>query len=100
MAENPIAKEILDTCPHAINLMGKTSLFDLAALARGARVVVGNDTGPLHLIAATGAVSIVLFSRKSDSKRHAPQGAAVTVLQEDSLGDMEIERVIAALPKL
>ena len=32
------------------NLIGKTSYLDLAEIARKSKWVVGNDTGPMHLI--------------------------------------------------
>ncbi len=38
----------------AVSLGGRTSVRQLAALAAGATVVVGNDSGPLHVSAAVG----------------------------------------------
>lgn len=58
LAEAPIAHAI----PAAINLAGQTSFGDLADLGRAARFAVGNDTGPMHLLAAAGCRSVVLFS--------------------------------------
>ena len=62
--EKPLAAEI----PAAIDLIGQTSFGDLADLARVARFAVGNDTGPMHLIAAAGCPSITLFSNESESR--------------------------------
>ncbi len=53
--ESEIAKEIIDKCPSAISLAGKTSLPDLAGLLSGCRALVANDSGTMHLTA--------LFSR-------------------------------------
>lgn len=44
---------------HAL-LAPKTSLKELAALLRAARLYVGSDTGPLHLAVAVGTTSVVL----------------------------------------
>jgi len=43
-----------------INMAGKTSLRELAAIISRARVFVGNDSGPAHLAAAVGAPLVVI----------------------------------------
>ncbi len=75
--EAAIAREI----PAALNLTGQTSFGDLADLARSARFGVGNDTGPMHLLAATGCPAVVLFSHASDPNLCAPRGPDVRVLR-------------------
>lgn len=88
---------VLDTithfCPEALDLGGKTSLFDIVALARQAAGAIGNDTGPMHMIAPTGLPSIVLFSSDSNPSRHAPKGHDVVTIQKDSLEDLSPARV-------
>lgn len=79
--------------PEALNLCGQTSLQDLPALARNAAGAIGNDTGPMHLIAPTGCKSIVLFSKHSTPKRHAPLGQHVITLQKNSLSDLSADEV-------
>lgn len=73
----------------ARDLTGQTSFGDLAELGRAAAFAIGNDTGPMHLLAAAGCPSLVLFSRDSDPARCAPRspsGApAVRVLRRDDL---------------
>lgn len=80
----------------ARDLAGKTSFEDIVVLARGAALAVGNDTGPMHLIAAAGCKSVVLFSKASDPALCAPRGRNVTVLREPDLGTLTVERVAAA----
>lgn len=82
--------------PKAINLCGKTSLAMLASLARGAVVAVGNDTGLMHLVAASGCPSVVLFSHASDPERCAPVGRRVKVLRARDLRNLPVARVITA----
>jgi ADP-heptose:LPS heptosyltransferase len=84
--------------PGAIDLTGRTGFGDLTDLARAARLAVGNDTGPMHLIAAAGCPSAVLFSADSDPALCAPRGPAVTVLRRPDLTDLLLDPVLAALP--
>ena len=72
----------------------------LADLARMARFAVGNDTGPMHLIAAAGCPSITLFSQDSDPSRCAPRGRWTRVLQRPSLADLPVEAVLDSLSEL
>jgi ADP-heptose:LPS heptosyltransferase len=63
-------------------------------------VAVGNDTGPMHLIAAAGGPSVVLFSHESDPERISPRGPWVAIRRQPSLQDLPVEEVIQALPAL
>ncbi len=104
-AEREVADAVCDLCPDARNLCTMTSFIDIIALAREAAGAVGNDTGPMHLIAATGCPSVVLFSDQSDPALCAPRGpggaASVTVLRRQSLADLALGEVDAALiPKV
>ena len=82
----------------AIDLTGKTGFGDLAELGRTAALAVGNDTGPIHLVAVAGCPSLVLFSGDSDPVRCAPRGRSVSVLRRDDLADLTLPEVLAALP--
>ena len=100
-AEAAELAEIARLSPTARNLCGDTSLEDLAALARGARFALGNDTGPMHLIAAAGARCLVLFSGASNPLKVAPRGPAdVRTLQRDDLAALSFAEVAAELPWL
>ncbi len=95
-AEAKDLARICKICPSSRNLCGDTELEDIALLARDAVVAIGNDTGPMHLIATSGAPSVALFSAESDPEKVAPRGHAVTYLHADDLADLSPERVIAA----
>jgi ADP-heptose:LPS heptosyltransferase len=92
--------QIRGACPAARDLHGRTGFADLAALGRRALVAVGNDTGPMHLIAAAGGPSVVLFSHESDPQRISPRGPWVAFRRKPSLQDLPVEEVIGALPPL
>ena len=53
------------------NLAGKTSLRELAAIFSGARLFVGNDSGPAHLAASVG-VPLVVLSGADDPSETSP----------------------------
>ena len=98
-AEKAVLGEIAAAVPDTLDLCEKTSVAEIAALAHGARLGVGNDTGPMHLIAACGCPAVVLFSAASDPARTAPVGENVTVLRRPSLSDLPVDEVCAALPR-
>ncbi len=99
-AEAESLQAIARACPAARDLCGATDLAQLASLARGATLAVGNDTGPMHLIAAAGAPSLVLFSEASDPRKVAPRGPRVAVLQRPNLTDLRTGEVLAAAEAL
>lgn len=92
-AEKEVTEKIAADAQHAIQLTGKTSLFDIAALAHNAYAAVGNDTGPMHMISATGCKTLTLFSSHSNPLRHAPKGLNAHVLQESNLKILDVEKV-------
>ena len=83
-------------CPGAVNLSGRTGLLDLVRLARAASVAVGNDTGPMHLIATAGCPSLVLFSASSDPALCGQRGARVKILRQDRLDEIKVADVVSA----
>jgi ADP-heptose:LPS heptosyltransferase len=95
--DSPLAAAIRAVYPAAVDMTGRTNLRQLAAVATGASLAVGNDTGPLHLAAATGIPCIALFSADSDPALTRPRGQ-VTVLSAPSLADLPVQRVAEALP--
>ena len=97
MEEAEALDAIAAACPEAVSLAGQTNLFDIAALAREAEAALGNDTGPMHLIAIAGCPAIALFSGASDPTLCAPRGRRVTILRRESLATLAPEEVMAAL---
>ncbi len=67
----------------AVDLGGKLTLPQLAALLRRCALYVGSSTGPTHLAAAVGAPVVALFSplRSNAPERWRPLGERVRVLQ-------------------
>jgi ADP-heptose:LPS heptosyltransferase len=82
--------------PAARDLTGETTIPELAELARGARLAVGNDTGPMHVCSVAGCRSVVLFSGESDPARTAPRGPAVRILRREPLTTLSVDEVWGA----
>ncbi len=95
--EQDVTAAICAACPQTIDLTGRTSLLEIAGLAQHALGAVGNDTGPMHLIAATGCPSLVLYSSASDPALCGQRGAAVQILRREDLAMLSVEEVEAQL---
>jgi len=68
---------------QAVNLSGRTTLGQLAAVLRRADLFIGNDSGPMHLAAACGAKVIGLFGPTS-LQRFGPYGDNCVALRMES----------------
>jgi ADP-heptose:LPS heptosyltransferase len=95
MQESALAR-IIQRKVQARDLTGRTDFAQIAALAARATVAIGNDTGPMHLIAAAGAPTLVLFSAASDPALCGPRGH-VAVLQADKLDELAVSQVVQAV---
>jgi ADP-heptose:LPS heptosyltransferase len=96
-AERETLADVAGGCAAALDLCGQTSFEEIIELARSAAVAVGNDTGPMHLIAAAGCPCVVLYSSASDPMRAAPRGPSVAIVQHPVLADLPAETVIAEI---
>ena len=99
--------------PRAVNLCDDSPVLDVMALARGAAAAIGNDTGPMHLVAFMGCPSVSLFSGASAAAMNRPRGPfegpgaippppglgtdTVTVLSRHDLSQLSVGPVLAAL---
>jgi lipopolysaccharide heptosyltransferase II len=113
-ADRPLAERARATAGEGVrDLVGHTSLRQLLALLRRARLFVGCDTGPMHLAAAARAPVVALFG-PADPARTGPHGQGHVVLRElppcapcnqktchqprhACMLDLTVERVLAAV---
>ena len=93
-----------EVMPHGtnrvVNLVGQLSLTHTAALLARSRVLVSNDSGPVHLAAAVQTPTIVLFGSTHPSTgpaRWGPWGQGHTVIDRASMDAITVEDVLAAL---
>lgn len=78
-SDTSLAMQIIHQSPKAINLVGKTTLKELAYIIKNASLFVGGDTGPMHLAVAVQTPVIALFG-PTDPERNGPYGLGNTVL--------------------
>jgi ADP-heptose:LPS heptosyltransferase len=80
--ERPQAAPLLAAIPdeRLIDLVGRLDLLAAAAVLRRAALFVGNDTGLMHIAAASGAPTLGLFG-PTQSARYAPWGTRTAVAQ-------------------
>ena len=90
-------KIIISTCPDALSLAGKTTIFDIPSLGRKACLCVGNDTGPMHLVALTKCPTTAIFSTTSFPEKAAPRGSHVKLLVRKDLQSLSVGEVISTL---
>ncbi|HTQ40147.1 MAG TPA: glycosyltransferase family 9 protein [Pirellulales bacterium] len=73
------AREIVAHSDGHARLARKTSLPELAAICRAARIFIGSDTGPLHMAVAVGTPSVGIYgaTRPEDCGPYGPQNIAL-----------------------
>jgi ADP-heptose:LPS heptosyltransferase len=98
-AEADALRTIREACPEALDLGGRTNFGQIAELARRAQFAVGNDTGPMHLVAAAPCPVLTLFSGASTPLRSAPGWPDEPWLQREPLSALGVDEVAAALPR-
>lgn len=86
-ADAPRAETVRNLMRHkAVDLSGKLSLGMLGWLFKWARLVVSNDSGPVHIGVACGAPVLSIFGRNEpglSSKRWGPLGGKSRYVQKD-----------------
>lgn len=82
--ERAQAEPLLAAAPAAriIDLIGKTDLLTAAAVLRRCALFVGNDTGLMHIAAASGVPTLGLFG-PSPVEQYAPWGPCTAVARTE-----------------
>ncbi|HLI22413.1 MAG TPA: glycosyltransferase family 9 protein, partial [Stellaceae bacterium] len=78
--ERPQALPLIEALgPRALDLVGKIHLLTVAAVIKRAALFIGNDTGLMHLAAATGTPTLGFFG-PSPIDQYAPWGPHTAVV--------------------
>jgi ADP-heptose:LPS heptosyltransferase len=91
------AAAIMPQRPGAIDAVGRLTLRQTAALLQHARLLVSNDSGPVHLASAVGTPVIALFGAvegPSGPARWGPWGGGHAVVARERLDDISVDDVL------
>ena len=99
--EDGLARAIAEGMPGAPLVPPATSILEMVVLLRRAALVVGGDTGPIHVAAVLGVPTVGLYG-PTDARRNGPYGSRVATVQSPT-GEMDgirVEAVLAAAERL
>jgi ADP-heptose:LPS heptosyltransferase len=86
-----------------LDLCGKTTIEELAGILLKSRVVIGADTGPMHLASVLQTPSIFIFGAASDINETSPYIGRFSLLKNednyDIISDIKPENVFVELEK-
>ncbi len=94
-AERGMAAPLLAALPRAIDLVGVLSLPEVAAVLQLADLFIGNDSGLMHLSAASGAPTIGLFG-PTDASVYGPAGRCAMAVVQPSMDAISVRQVTEA----
>ncbi len=80
-----------------INLTGKTSLVQLAAVLKKCRLLITGDSGPMHLACAVGTPVVAIFRNDipgKSPKRWGPWGSGNIIIQKSNLYEITVDAVL------
>lgn len=80
-ADKGIAERVVESSRgKAVSLAGSTTLTELIEIMRGARLVISNDSGPMHIAAAVGVPVVAIFGPTSP-ERTGPYGGSHMIIR-------------------
>lgn len=95
LGEQRVVKKYFGDIKSKIDLTGKTSLHELAALMSYCKLFLSGDTGPMHVASCTAVPMIALFgSTKPEVTGPYPMRENIICLQADSMQDIKVEQVL------
>ena len=99
--EQGLAQPVLDALPEAINLCGTLSLSEAAACLARAAIFIGNDSGLMHLAAATGTPTLGLFG-PTPADEYGPAGRATAIARstDATMAGLPVAAALAAAERL
>lgn len=71
--------------PTVVDLCGRLDIGLVAAVAKRAVAVIGNDSAPVHVAAAVGTTVVAVFGPTVPAMGYVPRGAAVRIVEQPQL---------------
>jgi len=88
--------DLFEGCDNLLNLTGKTTLRQLAAVLNKCRLLISGDSGPVHLAGCVGIPVLAIFRNDLPGKRAlrwGPVSNRSAVIEKESLKDITVEQV-------
>ena len=92
-----VCEAVTDFCPTAVDLTGRATVNELVFLAWAATAATGPDNGVMHLTAAAGCRTVVLYNGASDPALVGQRGPKLAILRRPRLSEIPVGEVIATL---
>jgi heptosyltransferase III len=99
--EAAMAKPVLQALPDAIDLVGRLSLPEIAAFLSRSSLFIGNDSGLMHLAAASCAPALGLFG-PTNAEEYAPSGRRAAALTgvAATMDSLSVDAAVEAAARL
>lgn len=82
---------------NVINLTGKTTLKELAAVISDCKLLISGDSGPVHLASCLGVPVVAIFRNdlpQKCSRRWGPKSSGSIVIEKPDLSDINVDEVL------
>jgi len=87
-----------DIAGSLINMTGKTTLKQLAALLKKCKLLISGDSGPVHLASCVGTPVIAIFRSdmpEKSSVRWGPHSEGSAIIEKSNLSNIMVDEVVA-----
>ena len=88
------ASPIFESCPEAINLLGKSPPSVLYDLAKKSNFIISNDTGPAFLVALSNKPLIWIVNDNVVSLSNYPIGKRIIKISSKTINDVSVDLII------
>ena len=98
--ERSRAQDVLPGGVPVVDLVGRLTLKQLAALLQRARILISNDSGPVHLASAVHTKTVVLFGTSDPGtgpRRWGPWGTEHTIICKPSMEAITVDEVFTTV---
>lgn len=95
--ESELSKGFCQSKRYLINLTSRLTLRQLAAFFKKCRLLISNDSGPVHLASAVNTPVLVIFRSGlpgKSSKRWGPWGERNSIIENESLEKISVDEVL------
>ncbi len=79
--DKSLGEQVIASASGAVSLCGLTTIADLAAILQRARLLVANDSGPMHVADAVGCPMVILYAGTELEEQWRPRTAPARLLR-------------------